>query len=210
VASPNNDKYIDAISLGWQNIILRNHQEVAEFGKIEYDASSGVFHVELLKDRYAIDTSNKEIVQQPQGTPARTVYSILILHYLVNVKEIDIVGELVSLKSMSLKGGGGRAYYQAFLSRAIQPLVKKFGRNPKDLIRAGEKFGAKVLDKGDASIELSVFPKLPITIIVHEGEEGIPAGANILYDRTAGDHMPLEDLAVIGEIVAYKLVNANV
>ncbi|MFW9994750.1 MAG: DUF3786 domain-containing protein [Candidatus Odinarchaeota archaeon] len=203
VINPDAEKYRDALSLGWEQLSRKNPVEVVERGHVEYEANSEVYQVEMLNSRYTVDLRKRKVIQQPSAIPVRPVYAILIIHYLVNVKRTEITGELLTLKSPKI---GGSAYYGAFLQRAIKPLAKRFGNNSEELLQAGKKFGARSLDTGDASIELLVFPKIPLTVIIYEGEEGIPGGANILYDQSASDHLHPEDLAVIGELVAHKLI----
>jgi hypothetical protein len=59
---------------------------------------------------------------------------------------------------------------------------------------------------GDAAVEVPVFPKIPVTVIVWAGDEEIAANANILFDKTVKEQIHIEDVAVIGGVVAGKLV----
>ena len=49
---------------------------------------------------------------------------------------------------------------------------------------------------------------IPLVFIVWEKEE-YPAAASILYDQTASKYLPTEDLAVLGEIAASRLIQAK-
>lgn len=103
---------------------------------------------------------------------------------------------------------GGDFYYAAFKSRAIDPLVMKFGRKPEILFTVAENIGGKKVDIGSASVRIDVFAKLPVIVVVWEGDEEIPGSANILFDRSASSIFPTEDLAVIGALVSSKLTRA--
>ncbi len=68
--------------------------------------------------------------------------------------------------------------------------------------------GGKRLAFGDASIQLDVFPKLPVAVILWKGDEEVRGAANVLFDETAPLHLPVEDLAEVGSNVLSQLFKA--
>jgi hypothetical protein len=93
-------------------------------------------------------------------------------------------------------------YYQAFKSRAIDFIRREFESRPEELVQKGIEMGGKEAGIGDFSVSIPVFPKVPITIVMWLGDEEVPTSANILLDRTAGEHLHTEDIAAIGENLA--------
>ncbi|MHA2296609.1 MAG: DUF3786 domain-containing protein [Candidatus Hodarchaeales archaeon] len=196
-----------ALYFGWELLIRRNPEEVAEYGQVEYDKSNRCFHVEMFKERYIVDLRSRKVSRQPSthyGKPVSVspLVATLVIHYLVHVKNIEVTNDLMTFRQLPR---GGNVYYPAFNNRAIEPIVKRFGNNPDDLHHASLRIGGTPLKEGDASIKVSVFPKIPVTVIIWKGEESIPPSANILFDRTAKDQLPVEDLAVIGGLIANRL-----
>ena len=131
------------------------------------------------------------------------VLSTLLTHYS-NVTLTSLSGKLVKYKDLP----GGCAYEGAFIKTAIQPIADVFGENPQKLLEAAAKFGGKPLSHGDASAEINVLKGIPLVFIVWQKEE-YPAAASILYDQTASKYLPTEDLAVLGEIAASRLIQAK-
>jgi len=207
--NPETDDLSKAITLGWEILAQKIPREVVENGNVEHDKESNTFTVKMLENLYDVDLNNKSIIMSAsepgkESVPGYVV--VLILHYLAQAKNIPFSDELTTFRQLPK---GGDAYYPAFKNRAIDPLVEKFGKNPDELLQvATSKLGASVFDRGDASVKITVFSKIPVVIIIWEGEEeaNIPPAANILFDRTASDHLPVEDLSVVGSIVSRKLV----
>ena len=56
---------------------------------------------------------------------------------------------------------------------------------------------------------MSLFPKVPVTVMVWRGDEEIPATCTILFDRGIGDIFPAEDVAVAGSFLVEKLIKAK-
>lgn len=152
--------------------------------RFEVDYPSGQF--------YAETTLNEEISVPTQ---------ILILHYLVNRSPAMQTGQLISYKELP----GGSIYIQPFTNRAINPLVKTFGSQRSKLIQAAVALGGEVVSLGDAAVVLSVFPKVPITLVIWEADDEFPATGNILFDSSAGTVLPTEDYAVLASQVVFAL-----
>ena len=60
----------------------------------------------------------------------------------------------------------------------------------------------------DASMEIPALPKIPLTYIIWGGDDEIQASANILFDSSASQYLPTEDLAVLGELTTLRLRDA--
>jgi Domain of unknown function (DUF3786) len=69
-------------------------------------------------------------------------------------------------------------------------------------------FGGNNLAFGDASFEIPSLKGIPLTFILWRKEE-FPASTNILYDASANDYFPTEDLAVLGELSTLRLIKAS-
>lgn len=130
------------------------------------------------------------------------VLQVLLSHY-AKAEPVARVGKLVKFADLS----GGHAYEAAFLNRAVKPLAEVFGDKPEKLVACAKRFGGRVLSFGDCSVEIPTLPRIPLTIILWRKSE-FPAEANILYDKTANNYLPTEDLAVLGELTTARLIQA--
>jgi hypothetical protein len=72
--------------------------------------------------------------------------------------------------------------------------------------RAGANLGAQETGRGDISLKITAFPKIPVIVILWMGDEEILPSSNMLFDASIAEHLPTEDVAVIGGFVASKLV----
>ena len=116
---------------------------------------------------------------------------VLILHYMSAMRSTAPNGTWIAYREIP----GASFYFSAFVKRAIDPLKKVFGKNTDALISAAEKLSGKRIDVGDAGFEFSVLPKIPLQLIIHEGDEEFEPEANILFDGTAGEFLSPEDAA---------------
>ena len=130
------------------------------------------------------------------------VLQVLLRHY-AKAESVERAGILVKFACLP----GGYAYEKAFLKRAVEPIAEAFGDEPKRLVECAERFGGFGVSFGDCAVEVPALPHLPLTIIVWRRSE-FPATANILYDQTANNYLPTEDLAILGELTTARLMQA--
>jgi hypothetical protein len=141
--------------------------------------------------------SEKEVPIQDQ---------VLLLHYLkgtLSAGEGDNANDWVSFQDLP----DGRFYMDAFLKRAKVPLVNAFGANPKRLIElASEVYGASPAEFGDFSVKIKALPRVPVVLVLWEGDDEFPPEGNILFDRGISGILPAEDAAWLAGAVVYPLV----
>lgn len=99
---------------------------------------------------------------------------------------------------------GGYAYENTFNQRAIEPIVKFFGKKPNELIEASKLLGGRPLDYGSSSVEIPALSRVLLTYIIWTDEE-LPPSANILFDENAGSFLNVEDLATLADLTSWRL-----
>ncbi len=55
-----------------------------------------------------------------------------------------------------------------------EPILERYGRDPKGLVEAGRLMGAQSLPFGDAALRLQVLPRVPLNYIPWKEDEEFP------------------------------------
>jgi hypothetical protein len=109
--------------------------------------------------------------------------------------------ELVSYRSLP----GGMFYNATFVKRGPARVCRAYGKRPEDFLQAGRETGAQATDLGDAALLYDAFPKVRVCVVLHLGDDELPAEVNFLFNMRIVDHLSLEDIAVLGGVVATRL-----
>jgi len=159
--------------------------------------------VKFLSDAYSIDLDNRKVMSLSCNIPAKDWAVILILHYLDKRARglPHLTGDWVSFKELE----AGEIYYPAFRKRAIEPLLKKYGKNPDGLLQVLDRLPAKKAKEGDAGISLEIFPGVPALIILWRGDDEFGPEANMLFDRSIAKIFCTEDIAVLAGFIAAEV-----
>ncbi|BBB91981.1 MAG TPA: DUF3786 domain-containing protein [Methylomusa anaerophila] len=196
--------YRIAYNKGWRDLKSKTPAEIAASMDVEYVSSKQWFIVPFLNENYIVDCGSETIGKEPDGSVPPIGAAILILHYLsyFQSKE-EIANKWVSLKEIP---NGGILFYPAFHKEAIGGLIKAFGQQPELLLKCAASLGGKPAAFGDVSATFQVFPKIPLCIVIWEGDEEIPANATILFDPSIQHFLHIESIIGLGCQAADKLV----
>ena len=192
----------------WQQLIALDRQGTAKRAKCRYLSEPERYIITLLGSEYVVNPAKREIFLAQSGsqpTPAEYLGQLCILAYLINAKDLPPVGKLVKEETLA----GGQFFFRGLHSLATGKLEKAFGEHPKRLYRLTEQFNAKKCEFGDASIELYVLPRVPLTIVVWGRCDEFESRASILFDQTAGDQLPLDALWAAANLTIGALVKAS-
>ena len=105
---------------------------------------------------------------EPKDVPIQE--QVLILHYLQAGGLQFPTGNWIAYREIQ----GASFYFSAFVKRAIDPLKKTFGANIQGLVKAAEKLGGQAIPAGDAGFEFRLFPRIPVQLILWEGDAEFP------------------------------------
>jgi hypothetical protein len=183
-----------------KNAVDNEPQEIAMRAGVKYLEKESEFLVPCLNKEYHVRFPSGEIYCN-DDEEIQFDKQILILHYLNSAEGVTLTDQLISFKELP----SGQIYINPFHGRAILPLIKFFGEQPEKLITAGLALGGEKADKGDVSVIINLFPRVPFLYVIWLGDDEFPASGNILFDASAPNYLPTEDYAVAGGMIVFEL-----
>ena len=167
-----------------------------------YSPAEKTIIINHLNRSYSIGFPNGVVSLLGSEDPIPIRDKILILHYLIRAKGTPLSGKTITYKELH----DGINYYPTFFKRAISPIVNNFGKEPQRLVDVSQNFSGRLADYGDLAVTIDAFPYVPITIVLWKGDEEFPADGNLLFDSTIQDYLPIEDITILSEVIAWGLV----
>jgi len=151
---------------------------------------------------YLVDRLQRRVVLHADTEPVPIPERLLILHYLVTASGAPPQGAWIAFKELP----DGRLYDSTFYKRTVRLLLKKFGDSPAKLTAAAEKMGGVPVGMGDAAVTVQAFPKVAVTLVLWRGDDEFPAEGSVLLDRGISGYLPTEDIVVLCQTIALKLM----
>ena len=133
------------------------------------------------------------------GTQALTAY------YLRTTDGSPEEGRRISFSELP----DGAFYFRAFQGYTGEMLARVFGGDLAALGRAAEKLGGRREAEGDLAFSFRALPRVPILLVCWRGDEEFPASAKLLFDSSAGRHLPTDVCAILGSTLTRRLIRAR-
>ncbi len=158
--------------------------------------------LKYLNQPYQISIPDGEISSMDENEPGTMRDKLIMLHYFLSAKGTVPSGKLITFRELP----EGNVYQPTFAKRTIKPLVDNFGKEPDGLLLYSQMLGGYKADYGDTAITINAFSRVPITIVVWQGDDEFASQGNVLFDANISDYLPTEDITVLCEIIAWRLV----
>jgi len=165
--------------------------------------SPEIITLNYLNEIYRIDVSSAEVAFVDSKAPVPLRDKILILHYFTQAQGTSLTGKQIAYRDLP----GGLVYYPTFIKRTIEPLADFFGKNPALLVGVGKMLGARKGEVGNASLIIDAFARVPVNIILWQGDDELKAEVNLLFDANITDYLTSEDVTILCETITWRLVN---
>ncbi len=183
--------------MGYDVAIAKAWEEVEELSLPHMQS------VKFLSDEYAVDIGKKQLVSLSCNVTPKDFLTILLLHYLVRRSRglPLITGTWVDFREFA----GVEGYEPAFRARVINPVIRKFGKNPDALVEVLSRFPGEKANQADAGIVLEPLAGVKLLILLWRGDDEFSPEANVLFDGSMKDIFCIEDAIVFAEIVVRQL-----
>ncbi len=159
--------------------------------------------VKFMADEYSLDLAAGNILSLSCNAPAKDFLSILILHYLAqSLRGLPgLTGRWITFRELS----GIQGYYHAYHQRSIEPIIRKYGRNPDALKDVLGRLPARLSEGGDISIVVEAFADVPLLIKLWKADSEFGPDANIYFDASIKSIFCIEDIVVLAQLVVGQL-----
>lgn len=168
------------------------------------DETGGHFVVPFFGQEYKV-TFPHIAVHSATGQQADVTTSLIVLHYLIQADGVPPADHWIAFRELP----DGRVYDSAFQKRAPLRVLQAYGSDAKAFSAAARALGGEPIQFGDAAFRFRLLPRLAMAVILYLGDEEFAPRVSMLFDAAAGHYLPTEDLAVLGGMLASKLVKAG-
>ena len=191
----------------WSQLGGLDRQKTAQRAKCKYLYNRDCFTITLLSHQYVVDSAKRQIYSAPSqsvSAEASFLEQLCILAYLINSKELPLANKLVKAESLPR----AEFFFRGAHALPTGKLAEVFGANPSLLCQASMQFGAKKCNFGDASVEIPVLSRVPLTFVVWGSDNEFDARASILFDRTVFDQLPLDALLAVVDLTVDAVITS--
>ena len=169
----------------------------------EHNPGQGEFSLSFFTDPIRL-TFPALIAQRQPGDPLPLPVQALLLYYFSASDGSPLSGKWVSFGDLP----GGRIYQRAFQGYSGDKLSRLFGNHIDQFCTACLAAGAQPAEGGDVAFLFQALPRLPICVTYWQGDDEFPPTCQLLFDRSACSHLPIDVCAILGSMLVSRISKA--
>lgn len=132
-------------------------------------------------------------------------FQTMLMYYFDSPGALPVAGRWISFADLP----EGRVYDSAFQNNTGNALVKAYGQDVESLHEAcGKLAGEAISGYGDVAFVFQALPHIPIMVNYWQGDEDFPSTCKLLFDESIGHYLPTEACAILGGMLARKLIES--
>jgi len=174
----------------WRRLRERDPAEVAA-RSLAAVSSEGRYELPMLGSRVWVDPQTQEVTTAwPEVLRPDYFLQVSAVQYLLCARAVPLAGELVPVAQLPY----GEVFFRGPHALPSEPLGALFGSDGDRFRRVMARLGGEPADLADVGVRVEVFPRLPVHLGLWLADEEFPARVTFLFDRTAGEHLPVDAL----------------
>jgi hypothetical protein len=155
----------------------------------EYDSSRECYIVEAWDENYEVYPERGEIIPINQEIPPVSIeWGLVILFYLLRSQDIPIAGEWISERDLP----GGVTFFTGPHAIPTYLIQERFGYEIDGFERVCKNLGGRSIDMADTAFVFRILPRVPVAVLLWQGDDEFDAEARILFDKTISQQLPLD------------------
>jgi hypothetical protein len=192
--------YEEALQQGMEKLGARDGAEASRCAGCTMEGDAIL--VPFFQKIFVVRDGGRSVTDARTSRPVRAVEHILAVHYLATADGSPVDSTGTSFGEIP----GGRFYEAVLRARSVVPLIRQFQNDGDAFERACVAAGGRRMPGSGFAMQFQAFPRVGVTCTYWPGEEEMPPGAGIVFDRSVPSYLPLEDVAVLGEYLAGQIL----
>ncbi len=188
------DPYPEAFEIDaalWDGLRAADPESICDNALVEYDPENDFYTVPFLGVPLRVFPED-EAVQAPEhiAYPGNDFeLKLVLLHYLLEAEDIDFSRKWISEKDIP----SGETFFRGPHRLPIDDLLRVFGSDLDLFQAASERLGGGAAELGDIAYRFWVLPRIPVLVILWEGDDEFEPAIHILFDGTVDSHLKALD-----------------
>lgn len=191
---PRQRPYEQALQLGFDVLLARppTSERLATLGATVLE---NTIRLPALNACLSVDLGRRDVFVEGLGR-AQVSWAVLAVHYL---SAGDLVPDAREVSFGHFQDC--RSYLTVFGKRIVGRFLATSGKSGPIFSQRAETIAATKTSAPGLGYCFHILPRIPITIILHEGDDEIASGASVVYRADIEQLLPAEDRVVAAELL---------
>ena len=173
----------------FEDLAGMNPEDVCRRALCAYNNTDGCYTLSVWGEDHKIYPAQSRIVRVRDGREdINILFGLFIVQYLLTARDIPVIGEWISEKDIP----GGSAFFRGPHAIPTHLITERYGDRPGEFCERCEQLGGIALDLADRAYSFRIAPRIPVALLLWEGDGEFPAESRMVFDRSIGQHLALD------------------
>ncbi|MEN6486585.1 MAG: DUF3786 domain-containing protein [Syntrophobacteraceae bacterium] len=166
----------------WDRLREADPRKICRQALVGYEEEKNAFVVPFLTGRF-LCLPDEERIEPIHAVPSHKPdfqFHLAMLHYLLEASEVEPSGNWIGEKEIP----SGESFFRGPHAFPVQMLADEFGSRPALFSAACLSLGGREVDMGDMAYRLMPFPRIPILLVLWEGDDEFESVLHVRFDET--------------------------
>lgn len=179
----------------FQDLAKMDPADVCRRALCNYDADQGCYILSIWGEDYGVFPAESRITcfHDPKWDITHFL-DLFMVHYLLTSREVPISKEWISVKDIT----GGVTFFRGPHALPTHLIETKYGADPGGFSDACTRLGGTTLHMADGAFVFRIAPRIPVAVLLWEGDEEFPPESKLLFDGSIGEHLTLDIIFALG------------
>jgi hypothetical protein len=171
----------------WERLRKADPEVICRNAGVEYEPKLAAYVVPFLNAEYLCSVERQciELLTGDSCTTPDFQFYLVFLHYLLEARREELSERWIGEKELQ----GGEVFFRGPHGLPLAPLVAIFGRQPNVFRLVAEKLGGMAVPMGDLAFQFPTFPRLPLLLVLWEGDDEFEPEMLMRFDSTISCHL---------------------
>ena len=170
----------------WERLSEADPKVVCRDAGVAYEPKLAAYVVPFLNAEFLCSVETRSIEALGGGNFATPDFQfcLVLLHYLLAAKPQELSGKWIGEKELP----GGEVFFRGPHGVPLEPLLALLGRQPDRFRSVAERLGGMPEAMGDLAFRFSTFPRIPLLLVLWEGDDEFAPEMLMRFDSTIAAH----------------------
>jgi len=196
----------------WQELLAQPPAGVCSRSGASYVEEEGAYLVRMLDRVYRVYPAGSLILvepptENPEHLQTRVSFteSLVLVIYLLRSRHVPPTGKRVTERELP----GGNLFFRGPHELPREPVLSRYGQDPRGFLRAGKALQGEPVPLGDAGVRFQILPRIPVECILWAGDQEFSPSLTYVFDASASDHLPLDVIWALVALLAARLAGVS-
>ncbi len=190
----------------FQELAAADPVDVCRRAQCRYDDETKLYSIAVWGEDYTVSPFDRKIMKLGiEPAEIDNLLGLFIIYYLLKCKDLDVDNHWISEKDMP----GGATFFRGPHAIPTGLVSDKYNSDVQGFVARCRQLTGIPLEMADGAFAFFITQRISVAVLFWDGDEDFPAEAKVLFDRSITQHLTLDIIFSLADVVCRRIAGKN-